>query len=247
VLAFAGSFLVLLFLQSSESALASRGQAGRRSPTVLQAADIAIRLAEAVFPDWKTEPLRIELYPDFQTSEGVDEIWLIAGDTPTVERGAAAEQSRATTRLRVRIHFAGPNRIGHTSWSGAAVRTPELEQLRRDVASHPEWSDAEVSTRLDEAGAKFGPAKRQALLARVARLDLTPFYGRVAKGTIHSVEFVRQNRNDDFVWLEWRVILVLGQESVMLSFEPFDGRLISSSSPWFVTPPTKKDGGDTGR
>jgi len=49
------------------------------------------------------------------------------------------------------------------------------ERFAAEAAKHPEWSDAQVATALNEAGAKFGPDHKAEFLRSFPREQLKPF------------------------------------------------------------------------
>lgn len=91
--------------------------------------------------------------------------------------------------------------------------------------------DTQVAACVEEAGAKYGPAHRKEFLACIARLDLSPFFGKVAKGRVRSVEFELRNKAQQEMRLasasaEWVVILDQAEQSMVMVFEPFGGHLV---------------------
>ena len=236
VIAF-GGLLFLLVWQESATAVAPGTESAGRLPTTLQAADLAIRLIQIAFPEWKSEPPRIELWPETTTANGIRELNLVLGRDAIGPDARTAEERVEASLLAGTIRFAGPNRLSSVFWNGQAVKERERNVLKREVDSHPEWRQEDVIARVEEAGVKFGPANRRAFLARLASLDLTPLFGPVARGTIRSAEFTIRPPSMNVTLLEWIVTLERGQESMMLAFEPFEGRLVSASAgPRYVRP-----------
>jgi hypothetical protein len=132
--------------------------------------------------------------------------------------------------LRGSISFTREGRV-HQFYVGdsALSHSKENDAIRRQVESHPEWSEAQALVELRKAGARFGPASKEELLQAIQLQKYERFLGHF---TIKSVEFVglTEPHAGNFASLSWSIRLDVespgGSHSpYTLVFEPFGGKL----------------------
>lgn len=132
--------------------------------------------------------------------------------------------------LQGSISFTREGRV-HQFYVGdcALSHSKENDAIRRQVESHPEWSEAQALVELGKAGARFGPASKEELLQAIQLQKYERFLGHF---TIKSVEFVglTEPHAGNFASLSWSIRLDVessgGSHSpYTLVFEPFGGKL----------------------
>jgi hypothetical protein len=98
------------------------------------------------------------------------------------------------------------------------VQSAALDALKKAVAGHPEWTDAQIATAITNAGGQFGPAAAAKLapvstsasaLLREAIVTTSTFDARDARGPV------------------WTTELTSGGRSYQFTFEPIGGKLIA--------------------
>jgi hypothetical protein len=134
----------------------------------------------------------------------------------------------------VRFGFDQDQKLYELSASGTTVGAERLEQLRRQVDSHPEWSDKDIEDMLKKEGAHFGPWAKDEL---TRLLPISVFRLLLGSVQISSVDFSTRDERQMKAHLasanlEWDVTLtahVQGRKDMryIASFEPFQGKLIS--------------------
>jgi hypothetical protein len=105
------------------------------------------------------------------------------------------------------------------------------DKFAQKVNKHPNWSDAQVITALNDAGARFGPDRKAELLRAIPAEVLKPYVGGEIE-VVTAFFSIRENvtlRKTE-ARLDWLVGVKShgpgGQEaSYLLVFEPFEGRL----------------------
>jgi hypothetical protein len=109
------------------------------------------------------------------------------------------------------------------------IRSTDNDKIQKLVELHPEWSETQALAALREAGALYGPEKKEELLKTLQLGKLEPFLG---SSTIRSVEFVvfHGAHVGNFAGLYWTVHLDTTapdgkRASYTLILEPFEGRL----------------------
>lgn len=232
-------------------------------PTTADAVRLASGLMAVVFPEWHATPQQLTfsvhtgLYGvgdlTFQVLDGHEDPAAIA---PLTLRREDLNQTHVralqeSTFLAGQMTFRSAQEIEMVHWSGRAVMERERNVLRDRINAHPEWSDAEVAACVRGAGVKFGPDDREALLAHFNRLNLTPFFGKVAKGRIRQAFFHLRERDQldagagDFARAEWSIVLDGGPDSMALSIEPFQGHIVLVVATRRATrePPARKQPG----
>jgi hypothetical protein len=210
-------------------------------PPTADAVRLASGLIGVVFPEWRASPQQLTFWAHaglygvgelaFRVLDGQEDPGAMAAakDSLTEARVRAEEE---TIFLSGHMTFRSAAEIETIQWSGRAVMERERNVLRDRINAHPEWPDAEVAATIREAGVKFGPDDRAALLAHFNRLDLTPFFGKVAKGRLRRAYFQLREKDQldagagHFARAEWTVILDRGPESMVVTIEPFHGSII---------------------
>lgn len=125
-------------------------------------------------------------------------------------------------------------RVYQLSVGGPFVNESKLEGLRKLVDSHREWSDEQVVSALETAGARLGPSEKEAFSATLPLKLLEPFLGKL---TVLSVDFRLRDRSEmkndapaaELYWAVYVEARYPGRKLLRyyLAFEPFEGRLIS--------------------
>lgn len=213
-------------------------------PTTADAVRLASGLMAVVFPEWRASPQQLTF--SAQTGlYGVGELTfrVLDGHEDPAAMAALTLRREDLNQTRVRaldestflsgyMTFRSAQKVEMVHWFGRAVMERERNALRDRINAHPEWSDAEVAACVREAGVKFGPDDRAALLAHFNRLDLTPFFGKVAKGRIRQAYFQLREKDQldagtgDSARAEWNIILDAGPDSMALTIEPFQGHVV---------------------
>ncbi|HLJ42176.1 MAG TPA: hypothetical protein VKT50_11875, partial [Candidatus Acidoferrales bacterium] len=125
-------------------------------------------------------------------------------------------------------------RITHMNVEGPAITKDSLNKtLRSRIQAHPEWPDPLIVRTLKEAGAKYGPNDKTALLSVIPVGELEKFLGPLQ---VESAEFQLTTKDHigSFALLFWQVEMKAAKpngQSVeySMTFEPFAGRLTSFS------------------
>ena len=117
--------------------------------------------------------------------------------------------------------------------SDTVTYSSKNDHMRAIVDANPGWSDQQVATAMEEAGARFGPSQHDAVVTAVPVKLLEPFIGVLQ---IDSAEFRLRHPQPPHAIAElyW---VVLGHSQVGggrivqwgLGIEPFQGRLVSLS------------------
>jgi hypothetical protein len=118
---------------------------------------------------------------------------------------------------------------------GQAVGNPDAKSVVATlVATQPEMPDAEADAALKRAGAKYGLADKQALLANLPLQRLEGFFGKIKVVSAELRALDTQSNDRDAYWPDWTVI-AKGQRpdghdvTITMYFEPFKGDLESLS------------------
>jgi hypothetical protein len=121
------------------------------------------------------------------------------------------------------------NRIDHIFSSGSFLNGEKQEALIKLVDEHPDWDEAKMTDALIDAGAKFGPNQKQALVAQLPTKRLEPLIGRIE---VQSVQFqFRQNneppRYASLAWtIHFRATTAGKSNDYFISMEPFGGKVV---------------------
>jgi hypothetical protein len=122
-------------------------------------------------------------------------------------------------------------RVQELNASSEAVHEQKLSAIRQTVELHPEWSDAQAVNALKQAGARFGPADKEAFVNSLPFNKTERFLGQLK---ISSVEFnhLGGNHTGHFAanTLDWTVRAETQlpdgtSASYFFTFEPFEGKL----------------------
>lgn len=143
--------------------------------------------------------------------------------------------ARKSDTLIVESRFRLDYRTGEIKryWDHCAFNyNKQLNDIWRQMRQHPEWNDEEALQALRKTDAKFGPWNRSGLLSKVPIAGLTPLLGKLR---LKSAKFHVQFRNEpaeeddvpipDMLW-EVRLERVGSPGSYLLTFEPFEGKLV---------------------
>ncbi len=123
----------------------------------------------------------------------------------------------------------------HASSDG--VHEQQLENLRKSIESHPEWTSRQIEDELKQAGARFGPNDQRAFVDTLPFDSTQRFLGTIK---ITSVEFqspkLDQKGKLARSALKWivRADAALPDGShpqYVFTFEPFEGKLTDLGSP----------------
>src|SRR6266849_2239275 len=118
-----------------------------------------------------------------------------------------------------------------TTGSFLSLLTGEKQlALTKLVDEHPGWSDAQMTDALLAAGAKFGPSKKEALLARFPLKELESILGKIEMGPAHFT--FRGNSEPPFYavmnWsLRFRATKDGKRDEYTVSVEPFEGKVVT--------------------
>jgi hypothetical protein len=174
-----------------------------------------------------------------------DDTWLEMGGvyfTVTPERVVPVEKlisSRPQTTDHVVLGgyiWLPPRELGRVQELRAnsdGVHEHELEDVRRLVGSHSEWSDAQIGNALKQAGARFGPDDKEAFVDSLPLNKAERFLGKLK---IASVEFTYPKRQPSgrmpvpaLIWtVQADAVLPDGTHpQYSFDFEPFGGKLIA--------------------
>lgn len=112
---------------------------------------------------------------------------------------------------------------------GELANDKQNDDLKKLVASHPEWSEQQAVAVMKEKGARYGPADKDQFLQAIHLEKFEPALGHLQ---IKSAEFggLTEDHEGNFALLDWTV-RVEGHYpdgapcAYVLSFEPFKGKL----------------------
>jgi len=143
------------------------------------------------------------------------------------------------------IYWSKDKKLGDIFLTGPLPRgrQDEFEHMMR---SHTDWSEAQVIQALEEAGAKYGPDKKQQVIGALPLAELRPYMGEL------KVESARFDVTDPRDWKQsaslwggcvWLVPITATARSgnkthYVFVVEPFGGRVISI---WTMLHPTSPD------
>lgn len=115
------------------------------------------------------------------------------------------------------------------------AHTKNRDDFLKVIRAHPEWSDEEMAKALKQAGARFGPEERQALVSSVPWDEWSKFLGKL-KVTNAEFSFPNKERFGTFeaATMVWFVHATAQFEDGTtgrydFAFEPFEGKLMSLS------------------
>jgi hypothetical protein len=164
-----------------------------------------------VYPALRHGDVAVDVYGDSVTTRVVvtaQAAKRIPGDATSAPVLLVADlhRSKATGRLEA-MQARGP-----------LVRSDKLAALAAAVAAHPGWTATDVAVAITNAGGRFPPGSRAALLAQLP--PLTDVFGGAA--TFDQAAFV----NTDARGPVWLVDATVGPRSFRLAVEPFEGQVI---------------------
>jgi hypothetical protein len=122
-------------------------------------------------------------------------------------------------------------RIQEVHANSDAVHEHQLEALRQSVESHPEWSDIQIASALQQAGARCGPNDQEAFVNSLPLNKAERFLGKLK---ITSVKFGYPNRDHSGHFAASALNWTVQAEAVLpngthpryaFTFEPFEGKL----------------------
>jgi hypothetical protein len=119
--------------------------------------------------------------------------------------------------LTVDVRYAADGSLEEAAAHGPLVQSAALDALKKAVAGHPEWTDAQIATAITNAGGQFGPTAAAKLatvspasaLLRNATVTTSTFDARDARGPV------------------WTSEVTSGTRTFQFAFEPISGRLVS--------------------
>jgi hypothetical protein len=119
--------------------------------------------------------------------------------------------------LTIDLRYAADRSLEEAAAHGPLVQSAALDALKKAVAGHPEWTDAQIATAITNAGGQFGPTAAAKLatvspasaLLRNATVTTSTFDARDARGPV------------------WTTELTSGGRSYQFTFEPIGGQLIA--------------------
>jgi hypothetical protein len=125
----------------------------------------------------------------------------------------------------------GDPRIHLIGATGEGTNETLLAEARKQVNSHPHWTEAEVENALKKAGAHFGPKDKSTFLQSVPVQTLETLLSKI---TILKADFLvrdQEGSENSTADLTWDVLLlshVEGRKDLRYraAFEPFNGRLV---------------------
>lgn len=113
-----------------------------------------------------------------------------------------------------------------------AAHQPQLAAIRRSVEAHPEWSNDQITAKLSEAGAKFGPSSKEAIVRAFPSASAEKLFGRLNN---IEAEFSFPTRGAPGHFASASLIWTISADSTLpdnshprytFEFEPFEGKLI---------------------
>ena len=149
----------------------------------------------------------------------------VYGDAETMrfevvdEPAAQAPGSRAASppALVIDLHATKDGRVEFVNARGALVHSAESDNLKAQVAAHPEWTDADVDAAIASAGGRYGPATSPGTSPAVVSGVLR------ATVSVTSSTFVRGDTRGPL----WIVEVAGATRSYRLALEPIAGQLIA--------------------
>jgi hypothetical protein len=189
----------------------------------------SITLLGILFPDVKDALVRITYSTNLEPNRlyGVDVSFQKPTLAPQVSPQPVPESLFASTFLfNVREQH-----LFYLSNGGPFISN-RLDEFKKQVDVHPEWTDALVVSALKAAGARFGPDDRAAFLRTLPLRALEPLTGPLE---LISAEFVVRldslGDNDrpalSLMWhvdTRWHSRDGRYEANYFMTFEPFDGR-----------------------
>jgi hypothetical protein len=121
-----------------------------------------------------------------------------------------------------------------------SVVAEKYDAFLERVRQHPGWSDADIATAFDEAGARFGPNRKADFLRFLPLKELRRYVGDLE---LVSVEFIPRDReipDDEAKTLFWAIRARTRtpkalSPAYLLTFEPFEGGIMTINR----TPPLR--------
>jgi hypothetical protein len=99
------------------------------------------------------------------------------------------------------------------------------------INAHPEWTDAEVLDAAKQAGLRFGPDEKRALLQSLPLRELAAVYGplRVKQAEFNLAQEHEKDAHYDFARLEWDITAEeIGKTKILeIHVDPFNGRIFA--------------------
>jgi len=143
---------------------------------------------KAVYPELKNKNLRVTAWDDasFDSEKGMTTFTI-----GLEERVEDRLNNKASFKPCLGAFFSFPvakdDRVFKLSVSGPFVNESKLDDTKKLIDAHPEWSDSRVIQALNDAGAEYGPDRKAALLERIPLHQLEPF--------LANSEFFQSNFN----------------------------------------------------
>jgi hypothetical protein len=173
---------------------------------------VALRFAQAVFPELKGKEFTVSFAPGNGTfivsptqadnvAVRIDNqdnfLWHPPDETPDQYYAAQFEEMRRSgieLPLYLRFSFIdlhGPLKPRHLTCEPAEftseVGFTQTEKVSAVLEQHPEWSDAEELSAARKLGLRYGPEEKSAILEKLPVKQLAEFYGKLR---IKSAEFL---------------------------------------------------------
>lgn len=198
----------------------------------------AIRLMRAFYPELGGKGISVDvqaLYPfdaegpllsfNIQVS-GSDQLGrIVASPHPNPSSADRVGQ------LSAHFQFDGRDRRIFSIFANGSFLNAEKQQaLTKLVDEHPEWSDAQMTDALLQAGAKFGPSQKEALLTRFPLKELESIFGKIEMGPAQFT--FRGNAEPPFyAVMNWSIRFRTTKDGRIdeytASLEPFSGKVVS--------------------
>lgn len=120
------------------------------------------------------------------------------------------------------------NRIVSVFASGSFANTERQQSLTKLIDEHRGWSEAQMAEALSSAGGKFGPDKKDNLLAKFPKIELESMLGKIEIRSA-QFEFRRNEDSPSHARMEWSVRFRASRnpaDEYFVAMEPFDGKIV---------------------
>jgi hypothetical protein len=226
--------ILVLFILSC-SATAVRGGTPNACDDTYTA---AIRLMRALYPELGGKGINVDvqaLYP-FDADGPLLSFNIQVSASDQLGRIVASLHPNPSSADRVgqlsaHFQFDGRDRRIFSIFANGSFLSDEKQHaLTKLVDEHPEWSDAQMTDALLQAGAKFGPNQKEALLARFPLKELESILGKIEMGPAQFT--FRGNTEPPFYaamnWsIRFRATKNGKRDEYTMSVEPFGGKVVT--------------------
>jgi hypothetical protein len=197
-------------------------RAQEAKPTIDSAKDLTSKIVRAIYPEVNLDLFDMNVNLDASSGNAENYKFGVAIDKRFLAHSSGKHFLQMTVSVRNGV-------VASLVTAGDYVSHERWEQARRELATHPEWNNRDVSRMLRARGARFSPPKTVA--PSTAERRLSDLFPGLAFGRAKFVYRVAGEPSQPL--LLWRLESKkrAGLDQVFVELEPFNGRVYSIQVP----------------